>query len=76
MRQAFLTALVLGTSLIGCGKSQSPTPATATNSAAHTVFTDSVLHVQKCETAKPGEDWHAVCTPKDQSLRIARPKNP
>jgi hypothetical protein len=74
MRQAFLIVVVLGTSLAGCGKSQSPTPAKATNSAARSVFTDSALHVQQCEPTKPGEDWHMVCTPRDQSLRIPQKK--
>lgn len=35
--------------------------------AARTVFTDSLLHAEHCALVKRGEDWRRVCTPLDQS---------
>jgi hypothetical protein len=35
--------------------------------AEQTVFTDSLLHAERCAPIKPGEDWRRVCTPLDQS---------
>lgn len=35
--------------------------------AERTVFTDSILHAERCAPLKLGEDWHRVCTPLDQS---------
>jgi hypothetical protein len=51
------------------------TPARIANSTAageRTVFTDSLLHVERCESVAPGADWRKVCTPKNQGLQIER----
>lgn len=40
------------------------------------MFTDSTLHTQLCEPLKQGEDWHNVCVPKDQGVRLPLPKRP
>jgi hypothetical protein len=45
---------------------------TPSHTAERTVFTDSVLHTEKCLPTKPGEDWRHVCAPIDQSVRPER----
>jgi hypothetical protein len=48
-------------------------PAMSTVSATErTVFTDSVLHIERCMPMAAGTDWRKVCTPKDQRLEIQR----
>jgi hypothetical protein len=37
-------------------------------SVQRTVFTDSLLHAERCAPVKAGEDWRRICTPKDQSV--------
>lgn len=34
-----------------------------------TVFTDSLLHDERCAALRPGDEWRHVCTPKDQAVR-------
>jgi hypothetical protein len=62
--------LALGAALTlaaSCHKPPVPTPEAPPNPAGHTVFTDSVLHAERCAPNKAGEDWRRVCTPRDQS---------
>ena len=61
--------------LAACHRSPSTTAA-PNRSAERTIFTDSVLHAEKCLPVKAGEDWHRVCTPFDQSVLLAQPKPP
>lgn len=54
---------------LGCSparKSLTPTPVPATA----TVFTDSVLHAERCDPPKAKEDWRRVCTPRYQGVRV------
>jgi len=37
-----------------------------------TIFTDSTLHAEQCESPRLGEDWRRVCIPRNQSARPAR----
>lgn len=37
------------------------------------VFRDSAAHARYCEPPRPREDWHSVCTPRDQRLIRRRP---
>ena len=37
------------------------------NTPKRTVFTDSIMHAERCEPLKAGEDWHRVCRLLDQS---------
>ena len=46
---------------------RSPAAEASVPPAARTVFTDSVLHAERCAPVKPTEDWRRVCTPLDQS---------
>lgn len=57
------------------GSCHRPAPNDQSSSARgeRTVFTDSVLHAQKCAPLKAGEDWRRVCTPLDQSVLPRRP---
>ena len=41
--------------------------ATSTAVGGRSVFTDSLLHAEKCEPTKPGDDWRRICTPLNQS---------
>lgn len=47
-------------------EAQSPT-AISTAVGERSVFNDSLLHIEKCEPTKPGEDWRRICTPRNQS---------
>ena len=60
--------LVIG----GCQRAPAPQASPPPPTVAGTVFTDSVLHAQKCAPVKQGEDWRKVCTPLDQSLFIRK----
>jgi hypothetical protein len=60
-----MTPVVIGVVLMAaCHRSPPP----QTDSAARTVFTDSLLHAERCAPVQSGEDWRKVCTPRDQSL--------
>jgi hypothetical protein len=67
-RCAFLAAVCAVVPAAGCYKSQSGPQLAATVSAARTVFTDSVLHLELCQPGRPGESWRAVCVPRDQGV--------
>jgi len=38
-----------------------------------TVFTDSSLHAEQCESLPRGSDWRRICTPRDQSVSYRKP---
>lgn len=45
-------------------------------SASRSVFTDSAYHAAMCEAPRQGENWRAICQPRDQSPErkfMARP---
>ena len=48
-------------------KASQPKPPTQ---EPRTVFTDSALHLARCELPRAGEDWRRVCVPKDQAVVI------
>jgi hypothetical protein len=59
-----------------CHRNPAETPQTLAKKIGQSVFTDSALHAQRCEPIKPGENWRAVCVPRDQGVDFARPKKP
>ena len=69
-----LTSSLTIVCLAGCHRAP-PAAESPTRTADRTIFTDSLLHVEKCLPVKAGEDWHHVCTPIDQSVR-PKPKPP
>jgi len=70
-----LVATTFG-AVVACHASQSPSPPVSQRQAEYGVFTDSVLHAQRCEPIRAGEDWRKVCIPKDQRVDVAKPKKP
>jgi len=74
-----LILVVLGavTPAGACHGNRAETPQTLAKKTGQSVFTDSAMHAQRCEPIKPGENWRAVCVPKDQGVDYgARPKKP
>jgi hypothetical protein len=78
MRVALIVvAFSAGSTAIACHRNQSNSPQIAATTANRSVFTDSALHVQRCEPTQPGENWRMVCVPKDQRRDDGvRPKKP
>ena len=70
-----VASCVAAGSLAGCHRSPSTTAA-PNRLAERTIFTDSLLHAERCLPVKAGEDWHRVCTPLDQSVRPVQLKPP
>ena len=66
MRSVLMGAVCLAGAL-ACHSQRSAPAAAPAAEVPQSVFTDSALHVERCEPLKPGEDWRTVCTPKDQS---------
>jgi hypothetical protein len=72
MRSSQILAACGMASIVACRATPSP-PAVATATATQrTVFTDSLMHIERCMPMAPGTDWRKVCTPKDQALEIRR----
>jgi hypothetical protein len=67
-RCALLAVLCTVVSAAGCYKSQSGPQVVSPVRTAHTVFTDSVLHLQLCQPGQPGDSWRVVCVPRDQGV--------
>lgn len=55
-----------------CRATPSRPPMSTVSANERTVFTDSVLHIERCMPVAAGTDWRKVCTPKDQALEIRR----
>lgn len=66
LRIRLIAALSALTAVAGCAMRRAVPPAATPEKT--TVFTDSTLHNHLCEPNRPGEDWHHVCTPRDQSV--------
>jgi len=72
-----VVAVAAGIPTTACHRNRSDSQQTAAKSTERSVFTDSAMHVQRCEPIRPGENWRAVCTPKDQGVDYGvRPKKP
>lgn len=65
----FVTSAVALGVLADCHR-PAPESKAANPPAERTVFTDSLLHAEKCLSPKQGEDWRRVCTPRDQGVRV------
>lgn len=78
MRLALIVAAVsAGLPATACHTNRSSSLPAAATKAERSVFTDSAMHVQKCEPTQPGENWRLVCVPKDQRVDDGvRPKKP
>lgn len=71
-----VVGVAAGIPATACHRNRSNDLPTAAKSAERSVFTDSAMHVQRCEPIRRGENWRAVCIPKDQREDVARPKKP
>ena len=72
-----LVGICIVAALCGCHRQSQPlTPSSTSGTITErTVFTDSLLHAERCQPPKVGEDWRRVCTPLDQAApRPVRPR--
>jgi hypothetical protein len=64
-------AVICAIASIGaCRAGPSRVTTSTTGAAERTVFTDSLMHVERCTAVAPGADWRKECTPKDQGVQI------
>jgi hypothetical protein len=74
--RSLLTFAACLVAIVACQSRRSASPAPPEAHTQKTVFTDSLMHAERCEPLKAGENWRDVCTPRDQSVRAAVPKLP
>ena len=75
----FPTGIVLTAALLSglaCHRPKSAPAPSSAPMAERTVFTDSVMHAERCKPVEAGQDWRRVCIPLDQSERRVRPVPP
>lgn len=65
--RSILTGAVCLAGALACHNQRSAPAAAPGVEVLPSVFTDSALHVERCQPLRAGEDWRKVCTPKDQS---------
>ena len=70
MRLIYVAVACGVVSTLAC-RTAAPRVATSTPPAEErSVFTDSLLHVERCMPLALGTDWRKVCTPKNQAVKI------
>jgi hypothetical protein len=72
MRMIHLVGICCVSSAMACRATPGRDAVSRTSAAANSVFTDSLLHRERCEPLPPGVDWRTVCTPKDQGVQLRR----
>ena len=65
-----VAALAAGLIAVGCHNQPSRDALTPVGGPDRGIFSDSVMHVARCEPTTPGEDWRTACTPRNQGVRF------